>query len=119
MEEATEKLPTIRKLWLDGGYRGRCVRWMRTALRLDAEVVLRRDDRLNGVWQQQDLPLPKAEPIFRVVPRRWVVERTFGWMGRFRRLSKDYEALVETSEAWIWIAMCRLLIQRIAHPAII
>lgn len=119
MQEACEKLPTVRKIWLDGGYRGRCVRELRSAFQLDAEIVLRSDDRLNGVWQQQNLPLPTAAPIFRVVPRRWVVERTFGWLGRYRRLSKDYEALMETSEAWIWTAMCRLLVQRLAHPAII
>ncbi len=119
MKPAAQKLPTLKKLWLDGGYRGRCERWLRTVLELDAEVVLRSDDRAAGVWQQQSLPLPKAEPVFRVVPRRWVVERTFAWLGRYRRLSKDYEALVQTSAAWVWVAMVRLLTQRLAHPPIL
>ncbi len=53
---------------------------------------------------------------FVVVPRRWVVERTLGWLGRWRRLSKDYEELPEVSEAMITLAMIRLMLQRLAHP---
>jgi len=115
MKEAVKKVPTVRKLWLDGGYAGRCVRGLIKDLGLDAEVVRRSDDRQHGPWQQQDLPLPKAEPIFKVVPRRWVVERTFGWLGRFRRLSKDYEGLMKSATAWIWVAMSRLLVARLAE----
>ncbi len=51
---------------------------------------------------------------FAVVPRRWVVERTFGWLGRFRRLSKDYEFLPVTSEAVIYLAMIQILVHRLA-----
>jgi putative transposase len=51
---------------------------------------------------------------FQVLPRRWVVERTFGWLGRQRRLSKDYEVLPATSEAWIYLAMTRLMLRRLA-----
>jgi putative transposase len=53
---------------------------------------------------------------FVVLPRRWVVERTLGWLGRWRRLSKDYEALPEVSEAMIKLAMIRLMLHRLAHP---
>ena len=53
---------------------------------------------------------------FVVVPRRWVVERTLGWLGRWRRLSKDYEELPEVSEAMITMAMIRLMLQRLAPP---
>ena len=57
---------------------------------------------------------PEGSKGFRVLPRRWVVERTFAWLGRCRRLSKDYEALPETSEAWIRIAMIHLMLKRLA-----
>jgi len=53
---------------------------------------------------------------FVVLPRRWVVERTFGWLGRWRRLSKDYEHLPEVSEAMVTLAMIRLMVHRTAHP---
>ncbi len=53
---------------------------------------------------------------FVVLPRRWVVERTFGWLGRWRRLSKDYEHLPEVSEAMVTLAMIRLMLHRVAHP---
>jgi len=53
---------------------------------------------------------------FVVLPRRWVVERTFGWLGRWRRLSKDYEHLPEVSEAMVTLAMFRLMVHRTAHP---
>jgi putative transposase len=48
-------------------------------------------------------------PAFTVLPRRWVVERTFAWIGRYRRMSKDYEYLTESSEAMIYLAMTRLM----------
>ncbi len=55
-------------------------------------------------------------PGFIILPRRWVVERTLGWLGRWRRLSKDYEELPEVSEAMITLAMIRLMLQRLAPP---
>ena len=60
----------------------------------------------------------KPAHTFRVLPRRWVVERTFAWLGQARRLSKDYERLPETSEAMIYGAMSRLMLRRLtAAPA--
>jgi len=53
---------------------------------------------------------------FVVQPRRWVVERTLGWLGRWRRLAKDYEELPEVSEAMVTLAMIRLMLHRLAHP---
>ena len=54
---------------------------------------------------------------FVVIPRRWVVERTIGWLGRWRRLSKDYEELPEVPEALVTLAMIRLMLHRLAHPS--
>jgi putative transposase len=62
------------------------------------------------------VPRPPIVSAFVVVPRRWVVERTFAWLGRYRRLSKDYEYLTATSEAVIYLAMTRLLLRRLARP---
>jgi hypothetical protein len=56
-------------------------------------------------------------PRFAVVPRRWVVERTFAWLGRFRRLAKDYEYLPATSENAVYLAMSVILVRRMTHPA--
>ena len=53
---------------------------------------------------------------FVLLPRRWVVERTFGWFGRWRRLARDYEELPEVSEAMVKLAMIRLMLHRLAHP---
>jgi transposase len=52
---------------------------------------------------------------FQILPRRWVVERTFSWIDQNRRMSKDYERLPETSEAFIYVAMSRLMVRRLAH----
>ena len=53
---------------------------------------------------------------FVVIPRRWIVERTLGWLGRWRRLSKDYEELPEVSEAMVTLAAIRMMLQRLVHP---
>jgi hypothetical protein len=70
-------------------------------------------------WRAAALAAARCDPPivspFAVVPRRWVVERTFAWLGRFRRLSKDYEYLTATSEAVIYLAMTRLLLRRLTR----
>jgi transposase len=69
-----------------------------------------RQEGVKVEWEQL-LP-PKG---FQVLPRRWVVERTFSWIDHNRRLSKDYERLTETSEAFIYVAMSRLMVKRLAR----
>ena len=91
---ATKKL---RLIWVDGTYRGQLVEWVTQRFRFRLQPVLRRDD-VRG---------------FAVLPWRWVVERTFSWLNRCRRLSKDYEELTSTSEAWIHLAMIRLMAHRL------
>jgi putative transposase len=55
----------------------------------------------------------RKEEGFKLLPKRWVVERTLGWLSRYRRLSKDYEGLIETSQNWIYVSMIRLMVNRI------
>ena len=88
----------LRRIWVDGGYRGSSLAaWVTARFRFVLEVVLRSEEQSGFV----------------VLPRRWVVERTFAWLNLHRRLSKDYEALIDNSEAMIYIAMTRLMLQRL------
>ena len=101
LERIRDSFRRIQLIWADGGYAGKLIQWV-SALRpgrpLKLEIV-KRSDKVKG---------------FYVLPRRWVVERTFGWLGRHRRLSKDYEYLTETSESMIRIAMIKLMARRLA-----
>lgn len=87
----------LRKIWVDGGYRGAIIDWVRQRFRFCLEVVLRSDD-VKG---------------FVVLPKRWIVERAFAWLNNHRRLSKDYERYPTTSETMIQIAMIRLMLRRL------
>jgi len=94
------RFPRLRLIWADGAYAGQLVDWA-SAL---------------GGWLIEVVKHAKNLHSFEVLPRRWVVERTFGWLGRNRRLSKDYEELTESSEAWVHIAMIHLMLKRL-RPA--
>ena len=92
------RFPRLQHLWADAGYAGpRLGDWVRETTDWTLAIV-RRDEPGAG---------------FQVLPRRWVVERTFAWLGRYRRLSKDYEGLPETSETWIRIAMTDRMLHRL------
>jgi putative transposase len=88
----------LRKVWVDGSYRGQLLDWAWEQVRLRLQPVLR----------------PQEKKGFVLLPRRWVVERTFAWLNLCRRLSKDYERQTSTSEAMIYIAMTRLMLKRLA-----
>ena len=109
------RFPRLELVWADGGYKGAFERWVGEALGWRVEVVQHPDAGVRHVWRPAGAPPPSPRPAgFRVLPRRWVVERTFAWLGRCRRLSKDYEALPATEEAWIDLAMIRLMARRLA-----
>jgi transposase len=101
--------------WADGSYRGPFLAWVLARCKSAFEVVQRADGGRQRRWLPPGTTPPIVSP-FAVVPRRWVVERTFAWLGRFRRLSKDYEYLTATSEAVIYLAMTRLLLRRLTRP---
>jgi putative transposase len=92
------RFPRMRLVWADAGYAGKLIEWVWA---------------LTG-WALEIVKRPRDSHHFQVLPRRWVVERTFAWLSRCRRLSKDYEALTETTEAWIHIPMIHLMLRRLA-----
>ncbi len=91
--------PRLQRIWADGGYAGVLVAWVLATYNWVLEIV-KRSDTAQG---------------FVLLPRRWVVERTFGWLGLYRRLSKDYEYLTETSEAMVYAAMSDLMVRRLVR----
>jgi putative transposase len=88
----------LRLIWVDGGYRGQLLDWVSERFHFRLRVVLR----------------PEEQKRFKVLPRRWVVERTFAWLNHHRRLSKDYEGQEASSETMIYIVMIRLMLRRLA-----
>jgi transposase len=106
-------LTRLRHLWADAGYRGAFVPWAKRALGITVQITHRRDGGMAHTWARADDP-PRGVLRFAVVPRRWVVERTFGWLCRWRRLAKDDEYLTATSENAIYLAMSLILTRRTA-----
>jgi putative transposase len=119
--------PHMEHVWVDQGYTGAGKRWITEHLGWSVTVV-QHPPVVHHKWMPigdlNDLStvrfewtkVPRTERGFRgVLPRRWVVERTFAWLGQNRRLSKDYERLCETSEALIYAAMSRLMVRRLAR----
>ncbi len=112
--QAVSKYPSLRKLYVDGGYSGVCAHSLRTRYKLDVEVVRRPS--VAGTWSDSQLPLFAAEARpFPILPRRWVVERTHSSIERPRRLSKDYDRVLDVSAAWIWLAETRILPRRLSN----
>jgi putative transposase len=96
-------LPRFHHLWLDRGYKGVAfTNRILLCFGITLEIVARRADKSFGLQA-----------------RRWVVERTFAWLGNYRRLSKDYETLPASSEAFIYLASCDLITKRLAHTNVV
>jgi putative transposase len=92
----------VRLIWADQAYAGELLAWvwsLRPWRNVRLEIVKR----------------PEGTKGFQLLPKRWIVERTFGWFGRYRRLSKDYEYLTQTSEAMIRVVMIHLMVRRLAR----
>lgn len=98
MAKLKGKFPRLQLIFADGAYAGQLIEWV---LQL-------------GGWLLDIVKQPADQKGFVVLPRRWVVERTFAWLSRYRRLSKDYERLPETGETFIEIAMIHLMLKRLA-----
>jgi putative transposase len=96
LEQVKGTFSRLQLIWADAGYSGKLIDWTKIVCGWVLEIVKRSDD-VKG---------------FKVLPHRWIVERTFGWLGRYRRLSKDYEGLTESSQALIYAAMIHIMIRR-------
>jgi putative transposase len=90
--------PRLHLIWADGGYAGKLIDYVYSWYLLVLEIVKRSDDQMG----------------FKVLPRRWVVERTFGWLMNYRRLGRNYECWTETSEAVVKMAMIHVMLRRLA-----
>lgn len=100
LKAARFRFPWLRHVFADGGYAGQKLRDAMSGSGDWTVEIIRRSDTAKG---------------FEILPRRWVVERTFAWLGRCRRLAKDWEATVESSAAWGYIASIRLMTRRLAR----
>jgi putative transposase len=114
LEHANELFPRMRHLWLDAGYNGKDKGkdWVEKVLGWTAQIVKRPRRWVRVPVGEEPPPYPKG---FIVLPRRWVVERSFSWTGQNRRMSKDYERAPETGEAFMYVAMTRLMVRRLAR----
>lgn len=96
LKRLTGRFTRLQLIWADGGYAGQLIDWSKRTCGRVIKIVKRND--LNK---------------FVVLPKRWIVERTFAWLGKYRRLSKDYETLPQSSEAMVYIAMINLMVHRL------
>jgi len=118
LERVAPAVPRLAKIWADYSYRGKFVEWVRERFGWDLDIVTHRWTGIKGVWAKEGTVIDweAIRPSgFHVLPRRWVVERTFGWICHSRRLRTDYESLLPSSEAMIYLVMIRLLIRRLAR----
>jgi len=114
-----EVFPRLKLIWADSGYKKEGFdEWVKATLGWEVEIVEHPWSGLRGVWAPKDAVIDweKIRPSgFHVLPHRWIVERTFAWLSTWRRLSKDYEVLPSSEEAWIYLAMIRLMLRRLAQ----
>ncbi len=116
IEQAKSKYPSIAKVYADGGYAGRESSSIAQDLNIDIEIVRRPRNPTTGSIIQTSLSLePEPTAGFKLLPKRWIVERTHAWNDKFRRLAKDWDRRLEVSTAWIWLAEGRLLLNRVAN----
>ena len=116
---AKQCFPRLKLIWADRAYKkGGFIEWVKATLGWDVEIVEHPWSGLRGVWAPKDaiIDSEKIRPSgFHVLQQRWIVERTFAWLSTWRRLSKDYEVLPSSEEAWIYVAMSRIMLRRLAQ----
>jgi transposase len=120
LEAVKEHFPRMEKVWVDNGYTGTGRIWIKEHMGWEV-VVVSHPRRPRGMWVWPGMEITpemlaafERPRGFRHLPRRWVVERTLAWIGRYRRMSKDYEYLTSSSEAMVYLTMLRLMLTRLA-----
>ncbi len=98
LKKTFDTVPTLRRIWADQAYRGDLVSWVKETFACELEIV------------------QKTTKAFKVLPRRWVVERTLAWLSRYRRLVRVYEKRVASSVAMIWVSSLRILLKKLCAP---
>jgi putative transposase len=123
LEPIKGMFPRMKKVWVDQAYTGKGREWIEQEMQWEVEVV-RHAPRPRGMWVWPGMEItPEIIALFqrprgfRHLPRRWVVERTLAWIGRYRRMSKDYEYLTSSSESLVYLTMIRLMVKRLARAA--
>ena len=114
LEPVKGLFPRMKYVWVDQAYSGTGKTWIEQQMEWSVEVVERSPRRGWIMTEDQGLVWVSLPKTFERLPRRWVVERTFGWIGRYRRMSKDYEYLTSSSEAMVYLTMLRLMLTRLA-----
>jgi len=99
LNEYADVFPSLETLRVDQGYKQMFVEWVNRYLSCTVEVIEKPADQVG----------------FSVLPKRWVVERTFAWLGRYRQLSKEYDRRPESTEGWIYLASIDILLKRLLH----
>ena len=127
LDSARSRVSYLKHLWLDAGYEGRGKQWAEEDMGLSVAVVRKPPKpvpkEIARIWAEEwakegkeiDWERLMPQQGFRVLRRRWVVERTFSWLGQNRRMSKDYERLCASAESFIYAAMIRLMVKRLAR----
>jgi putative transposase len=125
LKSAGPEISSVKHMWVDAGYQGRGKRWAEEVMGLSVEVVRKPPkpipEEVAKVWAEEwakegkEIDWERLMPPrgFKVLPRRWVVERTFSWLSQNRRMSKDYERLCASAEAFVYAAMTRLMVRRL------
>jgi putative transposase len=112
-----ELFPAIQMMWGDSAYQG-LKDWLKEHLGWTLEITKHWWTGVSGFWVGPGQTPPQIPAGFHVLPRRWVIERTLAWLGRNRRLSKDYERLTATGEMLLYAGMSRILLRRLTtQPA--
>ena len=114
LEPVQGQFERMEKVWVDQAYSGTGKTWIEQQMGWTVEVVERSPRRGWIMTQDQGLVWVTLPKTFEHLPRRWVVERTIAWIGRYRRMSKDYEYLMSSSEAMVYLTMLRLMLTRLA-----